>query len=118
MDKIVDLLGVNKAAGELPLPLEVNAIVEQLNSIPKSSIEKYVDILSAATEQLVTLMNIIALSNKPNLVKKLINDLDDDLLECLQELVPHLKQKSAEWEESEIINASWGIIKNNSKKLN
>ena len=107
--KIVDLLGINKEQNAVLLPIEKEQILKKLEEIPHDVSMEYVDAISLCINDLLILRSIISSSNNPHLVRHLVTDLNDNLLERLEAIVPHLQSNMCEKTIGELVNATWGI---------
>lgn len=115
-EKIVDLITANRDADGQTLPIEKEMFIKSLLEIPHDIAQEYADILGTCIDEQIVLKNIISSSNRPYLVKHLIDDLSEALLGRLCNLINQLKNHEREKMITEIVNATFGLSMVNPEK--
>ncbi|HEY4831573.1 MAG TPA: hypothetical protein VIH61_03335, partial [Waddliaceae bacterium] len=108
-EKIVDLIKANKDADGEIFPIEKEMLIKSLLEIPHDISREYADILGICIDEQIVLKNIISSSDRPHLVKHLIDDLSEVLLGRLSNLIIQLKNNECEKMITEIVNATFGL---------
>lgn len=108
-EKIVDLIEMNKDVDGETLPIEKEMIIKSLGDIPHDIAKDYCDYFGAYIEEQLIIKNIISSSDRPYLIKHLIDKLSDSQLARLSTIVTHLASDECENKTKEIVNAALGI---------
>jgi len=101
MDKIVNFLETQEEVQ----PIERNILSDALNAIPKNVSLEYSEAMACYIEQQIILKNIICSSDKPHLVKHLIEGLDEYQLGRLRTIVTILAREDCEEQMNAIVQA-------------
>lgn len=109
-EKIVDLIEMNKDLDGQMLPIEKEMIIKSLGEIPHDIAKEYSDAFGAYIEDQLILKNIVSSSDRPHLIRHLIDGLSENQLTRLSTIITHLTSDACEKKIMEIINATLGII--------
>lgn len=108
-EKIVDLIEMNKDLDGKMLPIEKEMIIKSLGEIPHDIAKEYSDVFGAYIEDQLILKNIVSSSDRPHLVRHLVDGLNEIQLTRLSTIITHLTSDACEKKIKEIINATLGI---------